>query len=361
MRPFLRQSMLHARRPHSERPQGPRFHTPYTTQSPEISLDDDFISPEQREQIFNGVFPADFSGEVISLKTTRQEFHHIAKAFRDSTDKKSQNATVQFNESFHSTTIRHKQVSVHECLVNSVSRQLQNLINLHEISFYCDSTISEGIPDPDIQMVIDTKSGMESVLAVEVGFSQTSADLEKRVRCLIEKTTVKVAMLFDLKETPNYKNPLRTEENKKKYHAERMAQSENPTALIRQYCEGRAPYSPVLLYGARWTGELTAAMQVFVKSTSTGEPIPRTPRITFFGPPKSPKLNERQLETPIYNAYPCLNVKLSDCVQSEDEAYNKELVLDWDEIRHQLERARRRLAAERHAAAALKLSAGGNL
>ncbi|EFE31265.1 uncharacterized protein ARB_01887 [Trichophyton benhamiae CBS 112371] len=339
MRPFLRQSMLHARRPHcklnlqffirsaniytlrntswtsrdrapAERPQGPRFHTPYTTQSPEISLDDDFISPEQREQIFNGVFPADFSGEVISLKTTRQEFHHIAKAFRDSTD---------------NTTIRHKQVSVHECLVNSVSRQLQNLINLHEISFYCDSTISEGIPDPDIQMVIDTKSGMESVLAVEVGFSQTSADLEKRVRCLIEKTTVKVAMLFDLKETPNYKNPLRTEENKKKYHAERMAQSENPTALIRQYCEGRAPYSPVLLYGARWTGELTAAMQVFVKSTSTGEPIPRTPRI------------------------------------SEDEAYNKELVLDWDEIRHQLERARRRLAAERHAAAALKLSAGGNL
>ncbi|EFE42608.1 hypothetical protein TRV_02642 [Trichophyton verrucosum HKI 0517] len=389
MLPLLRQSMFHARRPpyklnllfcirnanihilrntswtsrdraSAERPQSPRLYTPYTTQSPEISLDDDFISPEQREQIFNGVFPADFSGEVISLRTTRQEFHHISKAFRASTDKKSQNATVQFNEGFHSTTIRHNQVHLHSCLINSVSHQLWNLINLDEISFYCDSTISEGIPDPDIQMVIDSEWGMESVFAVEVGFSQTSVDLEKRMRHLIEKTTVKVAMLFDIKETPNYKNPLQTEENKKIYHSERMARPGNPSVLIQQYCKGRAPYSPVFLYGARWMGELTAAVQVFGKSTSTGEPITRTPRITFFGAPKSPKSNEGQLETPMYNAYPCLNVKLSDCVQSDDEAYNKELVLNWDKIRHELERARRCLAAERHAAAALKLSVGGN-
>lgn len=116
MLPFLRQSMFHARRPpyklnllfcirnanihilrniswtsrdraSAERPQSPRLYTPYTTQNLEISLDDDFISPEQREQIFNGVFPADFSGEVITLRTTRQEFHHISKAFRASTDK----------------------------------------------------------------------------------------------------------------------------------------------------------------------------------------------------------------------------------------------------------------------------------
>lgn len=186
---------------------------------------------------------------------------------------------MQFNEGFHSTTIRHNQVHLHSCLINSVSHQLWNLILLDEFSFYRGSKISDGVPDPDIQMVIDSKSGMESVLAVEVGFSQTSADLEKRVRRLIEKTTVKVAMLFDIKEIPNYKNPLRTEENKKIYHSERIAHPGNPSVLIRQYCKGRVPYSPVFLYGARWMGELTAAVQVFGKSTSTGEPIPRTPRI----------------------------------------------------------------------------------
>lgn len=116
MLPFLRQSMPHARPSHCKlsllffarsaniytlqntswtsrhwaqpvRPQSSRLHTPHTTQSPELSLDDDFISPEQRGQIFNGVFPDGFSGEVISLKTTRQEFHRIENAFRTSTDK----------------------------------------------------------------------------------------------------------------------------------------------------------------------------------------------------------------------------------------------------------------------------------
>lgn len=116
MLPFFGQSMFHARPSHCKlsllffarsaniytlrntswtsrhwaqpvRPQNSRLHTAHTTQSPEVSLDDDFISPEQREQIFNGVFPDGFSGEVISLKTTRQDFHHIAKAFRTSTDK----------------------------------------------------------------------------------------------------------------------------------------------------------------------------------------------------------------------------------------------------------------------------------
>ncbi|EZF32112.1 hypothetical protein H109_06810 [Trichophyton interdigitale MR816] len=380
MLPFLRQSMPHARPSHCKlsllffarsaniytlqntswtsrhwaqpvRPQSSRLHTPHTTQSPELSLDDDFISPEQRGQIFNGVFPDGFSGEVISLKTTRQEFHRIENAFRTSTDKRSRNATVQFNEGFHSTTIRHSQVSVHECVINSVCHQLRSLVSPDEFSFYCDSKVSNEVSKPDIRMVRDSNdTGIESVLAVEVGFSQTSADLENRIKHLLEKTKVKVAILFDIKETPNYKNPLRTEENKKIYHSERMAHSGNPNVLIRQYCKGRAPYSPVFLYGVRWTGGLTAAVQVFGKDAVTGEPVARTPRVTFFGHPEAS--SREPFETPNYEPYPSLNTRLSDCVQSDDELYHKELVLDWDILRLELERARRDLAAERYTAAA---------
>ncbi|EFR03971.1 hypothetical protein MGYG_06973 [Nannizzia gypsea CBS 118893] len=258
----------------------PRLYTPYTTQGSEISVDDELPAPVQREQIFNGIFPAHFSGEEISLRTTRKEFHDIFKAFKASADKRSRTAIVQFNEAFHSTIIRHSLVSVHECLINSISNQLQNLALPAEFSFYGDTNISDEISNSDLQMVRDSNdSGVDPVLAVEVGFSQPSADLEMKIKDLIKKTTVKVAILVDIKETPNYKNPLRIKANKEIYYSEQNSHPGNPGLLIRQYCEGREPYSPVFLYGVRWTGEFTAAVQVFGKGTSTDEPIPWTPKM----------------------------------------------------------------------------------
>lgn len=62
------------------------------------------------------------------------------------------------------------------------------------------------------------------------------------------------------------------------------------------------------------------------------------------------------MQTPIYETYPCLNTKLSDCVKSNNELFNKELVLDWDVLRDELDVARRLLALERCATAVSKLN-----
>ncbi|KDB20272.1 hypothetical protein H109_07776 [Trichophyton interdigitale MR816] len=339
-----------------------RFYTPGNAKVTDMSTDDEFLSQEQRDQLFRGIFPADYSGEVISIKTSRAEYSRLFEAFEKSTNKRSQSAILKFDKTFHTTSIQLRQVSIHNCVISNVSAQLRKLMPLDpkRFSFMEDTEIDDALPGPDLQMVWLSNIGVIPVLAMEVGFSQPSLDLEMTIRNLLQKTSVKVGILVDIKESPSYKNPLRKEQNIEICKAAMQASTDKPELLIDQYCAGRELFSPVVLYGIQWVGELTAAVQVFGKDSVTGDVVARTPRVTFFGHPK-PAKGIKQSGAPLYEAYPSLNTKFSDCVDSDDEAYNVDLALTWDDIRDDLYIAKRMLARKRCFAAVSRLKKEGKI
>ncbi|EZF28864.1 hypothetical protein H101_07446 [Trichophyton interdigitale H6] len=277
-----------------------RFYTPGNAKVTDMSTDDEFLSQEQRDQLFRGIFPADYSGEVISIKTSRAEYSRLFEAFEKSTNKfvflfllslctdayceiyrRSQSAILKFDKTFHTTSIQLRQVSIHNCVISNVSAQLRKLMPLDpkRFSFMEDTEIDDALPGPDLQMVWLSNIGVIPVLAMEVGFSQPSLDLEMTIRNLLQKTSVKVGILVDIKESPSYKNPLRKEQNIEICKAAMQASTDKPELLIDQYCAGRELFSPVVLYGIQWVGELTAAVQVFGKDSVTGDVVARTPRV----------------------------------------------------------------------------------
>lgn len=54
-----------------------------TSRDLSVSLQDDLtaLSHYQRDELFSGRFPTDFSGEVITLKTTLAEYYRLFDAF----------------------------------------------------------------------------------------------------------------------------------------------------------------------------------------------------------------------------------------------------------------------------------------
>ncbi|EFE43668.1 hypothetical protein TRV_01558 [Trichophyton verrucosum HKI 0517] len=295
----------------------------------DMSTDDEFLSQEQRDQLFRGIFPTDYSGEVISIKTNRAEYNRLFEAFENSTNKfvflfllsfctdayceiyrRSQSAILRFDKTFHTTSIQLRQVSIHECVISNVSAQLRNLIPPHprRFSFMKNTEIDDYLPDPDLQMVWRSNMGVIPVLAME-------------------NIEICKAMM--------------------------QASTDKPELLIDQYCAGRELFSPVVLYGIQWVGELTAAVQVFGKDSVTGEVVARTPRV--------PAKGIKQSGAPLYEAYPSLNTKFSDCVDSDDEAYNVDLSLTWDDIRDDLDIAKRMLARKRCSAAVSRLKKEGKI
>ncbi|EFR04587.1 hypothetical protein MGYG_07593 [Nannizzia gypsea CBS 118893] len=227
-------------------------------------------------------------------------------------------------------------------------------------SFLGETEIDDDISNPDLQMVWHSEAEFTPVPAMEVGFSQPSLDLEMKVKELLQKTSIKIGILVDIKESPSYKNPLRKEQNIEICKAAMQASTEKPERLTYQYCAGREWFSPVVLYDIQWVGELTAAVQVFGKDPVTGKVVTRTPRVTFFRPPK-PAKGIKESGAPIYDAYPRLNTKFSDCVDSGDEAYNVDLALEWDDLRYDLYMAKCLLAQRRWSAAVSKLKKDGKI
>lgn len=53
----------------SQTSHGLRFYTRSTTKKVDVPTDDEFLDQEQRDKLFRGIFPADFSGEVITIRT----------------------------------------------------------------------------------------------------------------------------------------------------------------------------------------------------------------------------------------------------------------------------------------------------
>ncbi|KLJ05859.1 hypothetical protein EMPG_10713 [Blastomyces silverae] len=338
-----------------------RFSTSTSHVLATASPDETALSQDQRKQLFSGQFPTDFSGEVITMRTTRAEYHKLWDAFSQTPARMKRSVSLDFNEQLSTTAVRQRETPIHQSVIGQISYQVRNLLARDAAQFYLwgDTKIAMKLPDPDLQMLWQTDSGRLRIFAVEVAFSQKSEDAEARVKALLRDTTIRAALMIDVKEEPSYNNPLLVEdnielyrENMKRYKSKQRTQLDEFETLADRYAQGRPPFSPIFVHGLLWTGELTAAVQVFAKDPTTGEPVQKTDRITFFGNPKPQgkvrKSEEAWEPKPRYEEYPSLNLKMSDFVPLSDDIYKRELTLDWDELRRDLTGARLQLAWERY-------------
>lgn len=173
-----------------------------------------------------------------------------------------------------------------------LSKQLIHYIPWNErIDFFQNYELKEHLSDPNLQLCYSPKSEGEyrPLLTVEIGFSQPSEDLENTIKAYLERTSVKVALMFDFKESPKYKNPFvtrkaagkdRAADQKSWLNRENLEYSKKfyrEECIRGSFClENNDPYSPELVNGLRWAGGVTGLVQVFSKNPETGTAVART-------------------------------------------------------------------------------------
>ncbi|PGH04558.1 hypothetical protein GX51_03389 [Blastomyces parvus] len=338
-----------------------RFSTSNSHALATASPDETALSHDQREQLFSGQFPTNFSGELITMRTTRAEYDELWDAFSQTPAKMKRSVSLDFNEELSTTAVRQRETPIHQSVIGQISHQVRNLLAPDRAHFnlWGNTKIAMKLSDPDLQLLWKTGSGRLRVFAVAVAFSQKNEDAEARIKALLRDTTIRAALMIDVKEEPSYNNPLLVEdniklykENMKRYMSKQKTPLDEFEILADRYAQGRPPFSPIFVHGLLWTGELTAAVQVFAKDPTAGEPVQKTDRITFFGnprPTRNVRKSEKAWEPKLrYEEYPSLNLKLSDFVPLSDDIYRRELTLDWDALRTDLADARLQLAWERY-------------
>lgn len=190
-----------------------------------------------------------------------------------------------------------KQTALHVNVVEYINGQIRRDVPRNrEIIRAANYRFIEGLSEPDFQIRYRQIGNPMSDpgIAFEIGFSQPSEELEQKVKALLENSPAKVAVLFDFKESPNYRNPFiwyktgngnRAQADKtnrtvplNRTNIEIFKSQRQQTDAENSMCleNSRNPYGPLLVYGLRWVGELTGSVQVFAKDLETGKAIART-------------------------------------------------------------------------------------
>ncbi|KAK2738284.1 hypothetical protein FQN55_000585 [Onygenales sp. PD_40] len=296
------------------------------------------MNQAQRDAVFAGEFPADLSGEAIRLKTRLPEFHNLRDAFRYNQSKTAPVVNVYFNAKFSQTSIHRKNSPVHQIILTEALAQLKNrLRSPGRFGFISGSSIETHLPVPDFYIGYRDKGpGREPrpIFALEVGFSEPRASLEKCVKDLLTTKTryVNAAVLVDVKETPSYQNPLPKPVNQK--FCDDILQKD-PEALLAEetYLEDPSDMqSPLFRFGVRWVGRMRGSAQVWTRDPESQKPIPGE-QVIFFGPDAQPN--------------PRLRLKLSDFVPSDAEEFKEEFAFDCTDWADGIDFARWELARQR--------------
>ncbi|PGH19831.1 hypothetical protein AJ80_03748 [Polytolypa hystricis UAMH7299] len=144
---------------------------------------------------------------------------------------------------------------------------------------------------------------------------------------------VKAAVMVDIKETPNYKNPLHKPANSKIGHD---LLQQDPTFLLEEdasYLEDSSDEnSPLFRFGLRWVGRMRGSAQVWTRDAASQKPIPGE-QVIFLSPNAQ--------------ANPRLGLKLSDFVPSDAEEFKEAFAFDCSEWAMGLNHARWGLARNR--------------
>ncbi|PGG95221.1 hypothetical protein AJ79_10179 [Helicocarpus griseus UAMH5409] len=297
----------------------------------------DAINKAQRDALSAGEFPPDVSGEAIHLTTSLAELHDLKRAFDENEREKAPTVNLHFNAKFSRTSIYRKNTPVHSTIAGSLAYQLRSRLSLsNNFDFVGDTAISNSLPIPDLFVsYTDWKAGVvyRPILALKVGFSESRESLESCVKALLtEVPDVGVVVLVDIKETPNYKNPLLKAVYSK---ISRDLLQQDPKLLLKQdvYLEDSSDKNSSLFrFGLRWVGRLRGSAQVWKRDPKSNKPISEE-QVTFLGPNAEEN--------------PRLKLKLSDFVPSDIDKLKDDYAFDCSEWAMRLERARWFLARNR--------------
>ncbi|KAM5451751.1 hypothetical protein MaudCBS49596_003579 [Microsporum audouinii] len=96
-----------------------------------------------------------FSGEIITIRTTPEEYYRLLHAF-DATATESEKRMLillRFDKDFATTTIRNEQVILHQRVISGILWQLRDFVKRESIekSIFCaGDEISPELPIPDL-------------------------------------------------------------------------------------------------------------------------------------------------------------------------------------------------------------------
>ncbi|WEW61959.1 hypothetical protein PRK78_007459 [Emydomyces testavorans] len=264
---------------------------------------------------------------------------------------------VDFNPKFHTTRVLLKQTALHATIINHITKEMTlNNMLVKGIGGYGHFELAEGLLEPDYHL--QYLENNEPLIACEVGFSQPSKEVEGKIRAILNKTPTKVGVLFDIKESPKYKNPFIMGDNNQDGASKGLVQAavnsfkskysktDMKSALNLQNFQ--SPEGTLSAYGQSWMGEFTGFVQVYVKDPTTQRAVARTKRLLFYGKQEtSNKQWKERLRRPIYTPTPDLNIMLSDFLPFENETYRRNLKFNWDELRYNIGSSRRMVAEKR--------------
>ncbi|PGH14330.1 hypothetical protein AJ79_03152 [Helicocarpus griseus UAMH5409] len=275
------------------------------------------LKPNQLRDIWHGEFPANFSGEVIHLKTSLNQYKRLDRIFLNSTAKSSKHVNLTFNVGLSVTSIRKGQTFVHGSTVNNVALDIRRYLPEQKFAIRTDNRILKYNlrHSPDVQVIskdTSAKSYPLPLLAVEIGVSRPSLELTESAKEMMEKCpALKVAIIIDIKERPQYENPLNKPNNAVAVRRASGNFSDPDRAIENVQLENPGdPFSPLWLYGARWVGELIAHVQVWTREAGSGKAISEHGPVPFYG----------------RNAVdPQLGVNLRDFIPLDNEKHDKPL------------------------------------
>lgn len=198
---------------------------------------------------------------------------------------------MHFNANVSTASIYRKNTAIHQSIIGSSISRLGSLLSSISPNFDFipgsrllsnlstpDPQLASRLSIPDLQITYTDEAAKllcEPIFVLEVGFSQSSKDLEESVRNILEELPlVKAAILVDIKESPRYQNPLRKTENA---GIIRRAIQTDPTSLRENLYveEPTGKYGPLWRFGIRWLGELNATAQVWTKDSKNKKVVAR--------------------------------------------------------------------------------------
>ncbi|EEP81333.1 predicted protein [Uncinocarpus reesii 1704] len=310
--------------------------------------DSDELSPldqGQLAQLFSGRFPADFSGEAIYVRTSRNDFHKLVDAFDRTSDERKRTISLEFDKQFSTTTVRLKQTTLHGSVIDFINDQLRRHIHSKSIFYARNYCLLEGLSEPDFQVRYRKQGSKLSdpLMAFEVGFSQPSEELEQKVKALLEKSSTKVGIMFDFKESPKYKNPFI------------LVFSKNSTTG-----KAVAKTRKMLFYGRQETVDQQWKQRPQIQRAHSGKDLGECgDRASKAGENEGEVHNgEKGInddDKQNYVADPELNVALADFLPFHDPMDRKALTFDWDWLRSILDDCKGDLAEARIANAIMFL------
>ncbi|PGG96061.1 hypothetical protein AJ79_09749 [Helicocarpus griseus UAMH5409] len=299
------------------------------------------LSRDQLEEILRGRYPVDYLGEMIRLRTSENEFISLQQAFMSSSSRPFKSPKVSFHKEFSTTSLRPTRSALYVTVVSNVydvvSQKLKDegKRGIFQASFGEAVCLGDGsrVLEPDF-ILWKTSSNQYPILVMEVGFSEGYEELKESANTWFEKSKdVKMVLLCKIDERPLYRIPqaLKVEELAK-MELSALPIFQLPATTDVKLEDEKNLDSPIMTSGHRFVGRLKHVyFETWVRSEA-GKAVRKGDRIYVHSPDTT------------QNSF---TINLNEILPPTDSLKEPEVVFDFDDLKDDVNLARRRLAVFR--------------